>query len=96
MFIDSSSNEITTNASRTYSCPLTRTNVFCITLEHDIRLDCDGFDYIKYSLTKHFEYYHRMLPEYAVRLRNAIIDDQLSPDTKLFSANEIIVVSNRK
>ncbi|UJR25692.1 hypothetical protein I4U23_007043 [Adineta vaga] len=77
--------------SRMYQCPLTRSNVFGITLEHKIRFDCDGSYHLKYSILKHFEYYHRMLPDCALRLRNAIVDDKLSPETKLFSDTDILL-----
>ncbi|CAF0930010.1 unnamed protein product [Adineta steineri] len=83
--------KIEDNIRKTYVCPLTRPNVFGIKSEHNIRLDCDGSTYMKYYLTKHFEYYHRMLPTCAIRLRDAIINDQLSEETKLFSDNEIII-----
>ena len=82
-------------SSKTYSCPLTRPNVYGIKSEANLRFDCDGPKFFKYSLLKHFEYYHRMLPECAVRLRDAILDGQ-SDQTKLFSDNEIIFVTNQK
>ncbi|CAF3560846.1 unnamed protein product [Rotaria sordida] len=86
------SNFIINNTWKTYSCPLFRPNVFGIKLEHNIRLDCNGSTYNKSNLTRHFECYHRMLPECALRLRNAIINGQTSSDQiKLFSENEIIL-----
>ncbi|CAF4807913.1 unnamed protein product [Rotaria sp. Silwood1] len=80
------------NILKTYSCPLIQPNVFGITLEHNIRFDCDGSTYNKSHLTRHLEYYHQMLPECALRLRNAIVNGQSSSDQiKLFSDNEIIL-----
>lgn len=35
-----------------------------------------------------------MLPEYAVRLRNAVFNGQSSDQTELFSENENIIVNN--
>lgn len=78
----------------TYTCPLTRPNVFGIKSEHNIRLDCDGTSFLKYHLSSHFENYHRMLPECAARLKNAIINGELSHETKLFDEHEIIYVNN--
>ncbi len=37
-----------------------------------------------------------MLPECAVRLRNAVVNGQSAEETKLFSDDEIIVVNNHK
>ncbi len=37
-----------------------------------------------------------MLPECAVRLRNAVVNGQSAEETKLFSDDEIIVVNNPK
>jgi hypothetical protein len=81
------------NSSTTYSCPLMHPNVFGIKPEHNLRFDCDGSAFRKYSLTKHLEYYHRMLPECASRLRNAIINGESGDQTKLFSDDEIIHVN---
>jgi len=83
--------ETTNNSSKIYACPLIQPNVFGIKLEHNIRFDCDGLTLNKYNLSKHFENYHRMLPECALRLRDAIINGQRSDQTKLFSENEIIL-----
>jgi hypothetical protein len=82
------------DSSKTYACPLIRPNVFGIKLEHNIRFDCDGSKFPKYNISKHFESYHRMLPECALRLKNAILNGQLPDQTKLFSDNEIIFVNN--
>ncbi|CAF1139658.1 unnamed protein product [Adineta ricciae] len=76
--------------SKMFQCPLTKPNVFGITSEHKIRFDCDGAYHLKYNIVKHFEYYHRMIPECALRLRNAIVDDRLPPETKLFSNTEVL------
>ncbi|CAF4137068.1 unnamed protein product [Rotaria sp. Silwood2] len=85
-------NFIISKALKTYSCPLIRPNVFGIKLEHNIRFDCNGSTFNKSHLTRHLEYYHRMLPECARRLRNAIVNGQSSSDQiKLFSDNEIIL-----
>jgi len=37
-----------------------------------------------------------MLPECAIRLRNAVVNGQSAEETKLFSDDEIIVVNNHK
>jgi hypothetical protein len=88
----SSGFEMTINSSKHYACPLIQPNVFGIKPEHNIRLDCDGSTFTKYTIAKHFENYHRMLPECAVRLRDAIVKDQSADKTTLFSENEIILV----
>jgi hypothetical protein len=88
----SSGFEMTSNSSKHYACPLIQPNVFGIKPEHNIRLDCDGSIFTKYTIAKHFENYHRMLPECAVRLRDAIVKDQSADQTTLFSENEIILV----
>jgi hypothetical protein len=92
--ISSSSDVFPDNSSKTYSCPLIRPNIFGIKPEHNIRFDCDGSTYLKYNLSKHFEYFHRMLPECALRLKEAIINGQSPDQTILFSDNEIILVNN--
>ena len=80
------------SSSRNYPCPLTRPNVFGIRVEHDLRCDCAGSLFPKYTLQKHFEYYHRMVPEYALRLREAIVNGQSPEETELFSAHEVLRV----
>lgn len=87
--------EIKPKPLKTYTCPLIRPNVFGITFKHNIRFDCEGLTYKKYKLTKHLEYYHRMLPEYAIRLTNAVGNGQSSDQTKIFSDDEIILVNNK-
>ena len=77
-----------------HACPLNRSNVYGITSKHNVRLECKGPIYHKYSLMKHFEYFHRMLPDCAARLRNAVADDRVSPETQIFAQDEVIVVSN--
>ncbi|CAF3067752.1 unnamed protein product [Rotaria socialis] len=84
------SNTMRKNFLGTYSCPLFRPNVFGITIEHKIRFNCDGSSFLKCHLASHFENYHRMLPEYAQRLKNAIVNGQLPDEVKLFSDDEII------
>jgi len=95
--ITSPSFEITNNSVQTYSCPLTRPDVFGIKLEHNIRFDCDKPTFPKHTITKHFENYHRMLPECALRLKKAVVNGQSPDETKLFSEDEIIrVINNNK
>ena len=80
-------------SAKAYACPLAQENVFGIKHSHNIRCDCDGPLLNKWNLLKHLEYYHRMLPEYALRLRDAVCDGQSANQTKLFSSNEILYVN---
>lgn len=82
------------STGKTYACPLVQPNLFGIKPSHQIRCDCDGTVLNRYNLLKHFEFYHRMLPEYALRLRDAVCQGQVSIHTELFSENEILLVKN--
>ena len=85
--------EVYTTSRTSCPCPLIRSNVFGILPSHQIRLDCDGSIFNRYTLVKHFESYHRMLPECALRLRDAIFHSQSTIQTEIFSENEIIRVN---
>ena len=79
--------------ARVYPCPLSQDNVFGIKHSHNIRCDCDGPLLPRWNLLKHLEFYHHMLPECALRLRDALFDGQSPNQTKLFSDNEILYVN---
>ena len=94
--VSHSSSSSVSSIAKMYSCPLITPNVFGIKPCHQIRLDCDGTNYSRYTLLKHLESYHRMLPACALRLRDAICSNQTSSNqTDLFTENEILLVSHR-
>lgn len=82
------------SVSKTYACPLVKPDLFGIKSTHQIRCDCDGTVLNRYNLLKHFESYHRMLPECALRLRDAVCLSQISTQTEIFSENEILLVND--
>ena len=75
-------------------CPLMQPNAYGMRLEHDLRFGCQSGPQTRFTLLQHCEYYHRMLPECAARLRDAVFAGQ-PIDTVIFSPNETLKVSNK-
>lgn len=75
-------------------CPLMQPNAYGMCLEHDLRFGCQSGPQTRFTLLQHCEYYHRMLPECAARLRDAVFAGQ-PIETMIFSPNEILKVSNK-